>query len=161
LELGFDRVATGPVTPPIHGAAFERWLDAGYAGEMSYLERTRGERLDPARLLPGARSLVAVALVYANDTSDLPRGRPAVSGDPPALDDRPTSRAARSARGRDYHDVMRPRLETLARFIEAAAGPGIRSRAAVDTSAVLERDLAAAIGLGWIGKNTNLIRPDV
>src|SRR5262249_45755750 len=63
LELGFDRVATGPVTPPIHGAAFARWLDAGYAGEMSYLERTRAERLDPARLLPGARSVVAVALV--------------------------------------------------------------------------------------------------
>jgi epoxyqueuosine reductase len=66
---------------------------------------------------------------------------------------------ARYARGQDYHEVMRPRLEALARFIDLTAGSGTRSRAAVDTSAVLERDLAARAGLGWIGKNTNLLSP--
>jgi len=64
---------------------------------------------------------------------------------------------ARYARGRDYHDVMRPRLVELGEYIARAGGADVRCRAAVDTSAVLERDLAARAGLGWIGKNTNLL----
>ena len=145
-ELGFDRVAVGPATPPEHAAAFEQWLDAGQAGTMEYLARTRAERVDPGRLLPGARSVVAVALNY----------NPAPGS---ATDDwRPV---ARYARGRDYHDVIRPRLRALAAFIDAAGGAGIRSRVAVDTSAVLERDLAARAGLGWTGKNTNLLSPEL
>jgi epoxyqueuosine reductase len=146
LELGFDRVAIGPAGPPEHGAALEAWLDAGYAGTMSYLERSRAERLDPARLLPGCRSVVAVALSYnpvaeENDDTWTP--------------------VSRYARGRDYHDVIRPRLVALGEFIRAAAGASVTSRAAVDSSAVLERDLAARAGLGWIGKNTNLLTPSL
>jgi epoxyqueuosine reductase len=144
LELGFDAVGVGPATPPPHAAEFERWLDAGYAGTMHYLVRTRAERLDPARLLSSARSAVAVALNY---------------GPSPDSSDETWRPVARYARGRDYHDLMRPRLRELADFIDGAAGPGTRSRAAVDTSAVLERDLAARAGLGWIGKNTNLLMP--
>src|SRR3989442_5995717 len=109
------------------------------------MERARGRRLDPSRLLPGARSVIAVAMLYA------PAERAAAT----------QGKIARYAGGRDYHDVIRPRLNTLARFIEGAAGGEARSRAAVDTNAVLERDLAAAAGLGWIGKNTNLIDPDL
>lgn len=143
-RLGFDAVAIGPATPPPHGAAFEQWLDDGCAGSMEYLERTRADRLDPARLLPGARAVVAVAASYH-------------AGEPT-----PASgmRVARYAGGADYHDVLRPRLSALARFIESA-GDGARSRAAIDTSAVLERDLAARAGLGWIGKNTNLLTPSL
>ncbi len=145
LDLGFDRVAVGPATPPPNGEAFGRWLDAGYAGSMGYLARTRAERADPRRLLPGARSVVAVALSYA----------PAA----PAPEDwRPV---ACYAWGRDYHDVMRPKLAALAGSIDETAGPGVRSRAAVDTSAVLERDLAARAGLGWTGKNTNVLSPEL
>jgi epoxyqueuosine reductase len=143
-ELGFDRAAVGPAAPPAHGDAFERWLDAGYAGEMDYLERGRADRLDPRRLLPEARSVVALALLYARD-DDGPDWAP----------------VAGYARGRDYHDVIRPRLRRLVDFIAQATGPDVRSRAAVDTSAVLERDLAAAAGLGWIGKNTNLLSPEL
>ena len=62
LELGFDHVAIGAAGPPPHRAAFERWLDAGYAGHMSYLGRGREARLDPVPLLPGWRFVVAVAL---------------------------------------------------------------------------------------------------
>lgn len=142
LEIGFDRVAIGPASPPEHGPAFERWLAAGYAGTMAYLARGQAERLDPARLLPGARSVVAVALSYAREDGD--------EGWAPV---------ARYARGRDYHDVMRPRLEALGDFIRETTGGEARCRAAVDTSAVLERDLAARAGLGWIGKNTNLLTP--
>ena len=118
--LGFDRVAIGPAEPPEHGAALEAWLDAGYAGTMSYLDRGRADRLDPARLLPGCRSVVAVAMSYNSGAS---------------LDDdwRPVSRYAR---GHDYHDVIRPRLVDLAAFIGSAAGAEVASRAAVDSSAV-------------------------
>ncbi len=144
LELGFDRVAIGPAKPPEHGEAFERWLEGGYAGTMGYLARGRADRLDPARLLPGCRSVVAVALSYAREDGD-PSWAP----------------VARYARGRDYHDVMRPRLEALGGFILDATGGDARCRAAVDMSAVLERDLAARAGLGWIGKNTMLLHPEL
>jgi epoxyqueuosine reductase len=138
LELGFDRVAIGPAAPP-HAAAFERWLDAGLAGTMDYLAKTRAERMDPSRLLPGCRSVIAVALNYAR--ADEPEWRG----------------VARYARSADYHDTMRPRLHALRDYVSAATGA--QSRASLDTSAVLERDLAAAAGLGWIGKNTNLLAP--
>jgi epoxyqueuosine reductase len=142
-RLGFDSAAIGPATPPLHAAAFEEWLDDGSAGSMDYLARTRAERVDPSRLLPGVRAAVALALSYNT---------------PAATDG---MRVARYAAGADYHDVIRPRLQALARFIESAAGAGTRSRAAVDTSAVLERDLAARAGLGWFGKNTNLLHPSL
>lgn len=142
LALGFDRVAVGGAGAPEHGAAFERWLDAGYAGDMHYLAKGRRPRLDPGTLLPGWRSVIAVALNYA-----------------PREDDPAWHGVARYARGRDYHRVIRPRLHALKDLLSSAGGPDVRSRASVDTSAVLERDLAARAGLGWIGKNTNLIAP--
>jgi len=142
LELGFDRVAVGGAGPPRHGAAFERWLDAGYGGQMAYLSRGRAARLDPERLLPGWRSVVAVALNHA-----------------PRRDDPAWRGVARYARGRDYHRVIRPRLHALKDVLRTAGGADVRSRASVDTSAVLERSLAASAGLGWTGKNTNLIAP--
>jgi epoxyqueuosine reductase len=142
LEVGFDRVAIAPAGRAPHAERFEAWLDAGYAGDMDYLARTRRERADPEALLPGCRAVVTVALAYG------PR------------EDEPSWRAvSRYARGRDYHDLMRPRLRALVDWLGEAGGSAVASRAAVDTSAVLERDLAARAGLGWIGKNTNLIAP--
>jgi epoxyqueuosine reductase len=140
LEAGFDRVAVGPAGPAEHAGRFDDWLDAGYAGGMDYLARTRAERKDPARLLPGCRSVIALALAYG-----------------PREDDASWSAVSRYARGADYHGLMRPRLAAVVDVLREAGGPGVASRAAVDTSAVLERDLAARAGLGWIGKNTNLI----
>ena len=142
-ELGFDRVAIGPADPPDHAAAFERWLDAGHAGTMSYLERGRDKRIDPARVLPGARSLVACALGYRQGNG---------ADGPPGV--------ARYAWGEDYHAVIEPRLRVLADLI-ASLVPGAVSRAYVDTGPLLERDLAARAGLGWIGKNTMLLHPDL
>ena len=140
-ELSFDLVAVGPADPPEHGPALRRWLEAGHAGTMGYLERRLEERLDPARVLPGARSTLCVALNY-------------YQGEPPDPSWRPV---ARYAWGRDYHDVIGPRLERLAGYLAEAAGA--RSRGYVDTGPVLERDLAARAGLGWIGKNTMLLHP--
>ena len=141
LELGFDQVAIGPADPPEHGAEFERWVEAGYAGTMAYLERRIGERLEPRRVLPGAASVVCVALNYHQGEAADPSWEP----------------VARYAWGRDYHDVIAPRLERLAAHLEEAGGA--RCRAYVDTGPVLERDLAARAGLGWIGKNTMLLHP--
>ena len=144
LAEGFDRVAVGPASPPEHGDALRRWVDAGHAGTMGYMERRLAERLEPARVLPGARSVVAVALNYhRGDQERDPSWAP----------------VARYARGRDYHDVMTPRLASIEAFLAEAAGA--RSRAYVDTGPVLERDLAARAGLGWIGKNTMLLHPDL
>jgi epoxyqueuosine reductase len=141
LDLGFDLVAAGPAGPPEHGPALRRWVEAGHAGTMGYLERRLEERLDPARVLPGARSVLCVALNYF-------QGEPADASWKPV---------ARYAWGRDYHDVIGPRLERLAGHLAATAGA--RSRGYVDTGPVLERDLAARAGLGWIGKNTLLLHP--
>jgi epoxyqueuosine reductase len=141
LELGFDLVAIGPADPPEHGAALRRWVEAGHAATMGYLERRLEERLDPRRVLPGARSVLCVALNY-------------YQGEPADASWRPV---ARYAWGRDYHDVIAPRLERLAAHLAQAGGA--RSRGYVDTGPVLERDLAARAGLGWVGKNTMLLHP--
>jgi epoxyqueuosine reductase len=139
--LGFDAVAIGPADAPEHGPALERWIAAGYAGGMSYLARRLPERLDPQRVLPGAASVVSVALNYYQGEGPDPSWAP----------------VARYAWGRDYHDVMSSRLARLAAYLDEACGA--RSRGYVDTGPVLERDLAARAGLGWIGKNTMLLRP--
>jgi epoxyqueuosine reductase len=141
LDLGFDLMAVGSADPPEHGPAFQGWLEAGHAGTMGYLERRVEERLDPARVLPGARSVLCVALNYYQGEAPDPSWRP----------------VARYAWGRDYHDVIGPRLERLAAHLAEVAGA--RSRGYVDTGPVLERDLAARAGLGWIGKNTMLLHP--
>lgn len=141
MELGFDRVAIGPAGPPEHGAALTRWVENGYAGTMAYLERRLGERLEPQRVLPEAASVVCVALNYF-------QGEPAEASWQPV---------ARYAWGRDYHDVIAPRLTRLAAHLAEACGA--RSCGYVDTGPVLERDLAARAGLGWIGKNTMLLDP--
>ena len=140
-ELGFDRIAIGPAGPPDHGGEFRRWVEAGHAGTMAYLERRIEERLDPGRLLPGAASIVCVALNYYQGDAGDPSWEP----------------VARYAWGRDYHDVIAPRMERLAAHLRDASGA--RCRAYVDTGPVLERDMAARAGLGWIGKNTMLLHP--
>jgi epoxyqueuosine reductase len=144
FELGFDRVAIGPASPPDHGPAFSRWVEAGYAATMDYLGRREDERLDPARVLPGARSVVCVALNYYQGE---------------AAADLSWSPVARYAWGRDYHAVMTPRLNDLAAHLAEASGAA--SKGYVDTGPVLERDLAARAGLGWVGKNTMLLHPEL
>jgi len=141
LTLGFDLVAVGPADPPEHADSFRRWIDAGHAGTMGYLERRLPERVDPRRVLADARSVVTVALNYHQGQSE----------------DASWKAVARYAWGRDYHDVMTPPLEALARFIGEAAGA--RGKCYVDTGPLLERDLAARAGLGWVGKNTMLLNP--
>jgi epoxyqueuosine reductase len=149
-ELGFDLAGIAPVRPAVRGAEFRRWLDRGFAGGMGWMGNTRAARCDPSRVLPGAKSAVVVGLGYR------------LQDPPPELWNDPLrGRVARYAWGRDYHDVMRPMLEALADFIAAASGRPVAWKAFADSGPVMERDLAERAGLGFPGKNTNLIHPRI
>ncbi len=149
-QLGFDRVGVTPADPPPRDlAAYRAWLDRGDHAGMGYMARPdRVERrADPTVILPGARSVVAVAVNYALE--------------PPASeDDILRGRISRYAWGDDYHDWILPRLERLGEWIVAETGAE-RYRAYVDTGPVLERAFAARAGLGFVGKNTCLITPQL
>ncbi|MDQ2891031.1 MAG: tRNA epoxyqueuosine(34) reductase QueG [Gemmatimonadota bacterium] len=138
-ELGFDLVGIATLGPAESGPEFDAWLAAGYAGDMQYLERGAAKRRDTRLPYEGARSAVVVAMNYGGM--------------------QPAGPVARYARGDDYHDVMVDRLNELHRWIEAMVGSAIRGKPYVDTGPILERDLARRAGIGWIGKNTNLINP--
>lgn len=146
LALGFDRAGVAPAEPGPHAAFLREWLARGYDGEMAWIGRRAEERMDPRAVLPGARSVIAVALVYDPAT-------PAPHGPVPA------GRVARYAGGEDYHEVMWERLRALEAGLSALASAPIVTRSYCDTGPVQEREFAARAGLGWIGKNTCLIHP--
>jgi epoxyqueuosine reductase len=143
--LGFERVGFAPaIEPPNSRARLEAWLDRGHHASMGWMARDPIRRVDPELILQGARSVIAVALVY-----DMDEPVPAAPGLP---------RIARYARGDDYHEVIGAKLHRLAEQIQEAA-PGARIRVACDTSPVLEKAFGESAGLGWIGKNTCLLHP--
>jgi epoxyqueuosine reductase len=141
-EIGFDLCGIAAAGRPPKLARFADWIESGQAGEMTYLDRSAGERLDPARVLPGVRSIVSVAVVYNTDA-------------PPA------TAVSRYAWGRDYHDVLGERLTQLLQWMADTAGPGFEAFSCVDAGPVQERVFAEQAGLGWIGKNTCLINPSL
>ena len=146
IELGLGAVGIASVAPPQHAAVLYDWLKRGFAGEMGWMGRTSEARADPGRRFPWARAVVVAAVPYLPYRDD----RHAQAG--------LVRHVARYAAGRDYHRVLGDRLSALALFIEAEA-PGARTRAYTDTGPLMERELAARAGLGWLGKNTNLIGP--
>ncbi len=139
-ELGFDLCGVAPAAPITDGS-LEAWIARGDAAGMTYMTERVAERLDPGRVVRGARSVVALALSYH---------RPQDEGDP-AL-----ARVARYARGRDYHLFVRQRVRKLRRRLLELC-PGARVQPTVDTSPVMEKVCAQRAGLGWIGKNTCLV----
>ena len=149
-ELGFVRLAVVPIDAPRRQAMYERWLEAGHAGEMAYLAAPEhvAQRADLRTLLATARSLVVVALAY---------GRV----DPIPPDALLRGKIARYARGEDYHLVMRDRLVLLADRLAAALGRPVASRPCVDSAPVHEREWAERGGLGFIAKNTMMIAPGI
>ncbi len=150
LALGFDAVGMGPIDVEADGERLRRWVAEGCAGEMGYLVRSVGRRADPAAVVPGVRSVVAVAL--SHDPGRTPGREPAAAGPPRGF-------IARYARGRDYHRVLEGRLRVLADAIRRAGGPGTLARWTVDHGPFLDRALARSAGLGFFGKSTSLIRP--
>jgi epoxyqueuosine reductase len=143
LAAGFHRAGVARAEP-LDPAPLRRVLDHGWEADMAWLRTQAPQRLDPALLLPGARSVVALALGYAT----------AWDGEPAH------ARVARYARGRDYHGVMRGKLRALlARLRERA--PALRTFASSDIAPVMERAWAERAGVGWIGKNGCLITTDL
>ena len=143
-EAGFDRAGIASLEPIERGGVFARWLRRGEHAGMGYLERRVEERLEPARLLEGARSVLCVALRYW----------PLAGEEEPEGDLWP--RVARYARGTDYHALMETRLDAVVARARATF-PGVGTRRYVDTGPVLERELAARAGIGVFGKNTCLL----
>jgi epoxyqueuosine reductase len=144
LELGFDAAGVTDLSPTPHGDVLKRWLEQGMAAGMSYMHRQVGRRLDPATIEPQAIRAVVVTKHYLT-----PDHRPAPG----------RGRVAKYARGRDYHDALRPPLRALADYLVTLGPPGTVARSYVDSGPVPERELAQRAGLGWIGKNTMLIDP--
>jgi epoxyqueuosine reductase len=144
-ELGFDIVGiTTPHSIPLAAERLRQFLAEGAYGDMEWMQTTAQRRGDPRALWPQARSIIMLGLSYARD------------GDPLAVVQR-RDRGAISvyAQSADYHDVIKPRLKVLARWLTAQAGGEVK--VFVDTAAIMEKPLAAAAGLGWQGKHTNLV----
>lgn len=159
-ELGFDRVGIAPAKPTPHASYYRDWLAQGYAGSMSYLTRNVPMREDVSNILPGAKSVICTAIRYRIPDSRKSEPRAQASGVMCQLekaDRQPLGRIAMYARGEDYHVVLRERLESLIGRMHAEIPDTFDARAFVDTGPILERELAAVAGLGWIGKNTLLM----
>lgn len=148
--LGFDLCGVAPADVPPALAFFEEWLDRGHAGEMHYLARSAAKRADVRRVLPSAQSVIALATVYNTD-------RPYSI----EIADPRVARVSRYAWGDDYHDVIGGRQAALLAWMREASAEPFEARSYVDTGPVHERAFAEKAGLGWIGKNTCLINPDL
>jgi epoxyqueuosine reductase len=145
LELGFDICRIAPAIAP-SGASdgLSRWLELGNHGDMAWMETTRDRRSDPRALWANARTCVMLAMNYGPSSDPLESTR------------RPDIAAISVyARHRDYHDVIKGRLKQLGGWLVANAGGNVK--VFVDTAPVMEKPLAAAAGVGWQGKHTNLV----
>ncbi len=143
--LGFDLVGISRVGEPAHGGSFAEWLRRGYHGEMGYMARTATQRAHPGEFLPWAPSVVSVALSYST-----PYRRPPESAGIRGW-------ISRYAWGEDYHDLMQAKLEKLLAFVREVAGIEVQGRVFVDAGPALDREVGARAGIGWYGKNTNLL----
>ena len=143
-EAGFDLAGVSRAElPAFHAEALGRWVEQGRAGVMDYMKRDPARRADPRKVLASARSVIALAVNYHHPEDPKPAS--------------PTGKVAQYAYGADYHDVLDKKLAKLAAFVREAGGPGTEARTYVDTGPVLEKAFAREAGLGFFGKNTNVI----
>jgi epoxyqueuosine reductase len=165
-ELGFDLCRFARADAPEHATQFREWLDRGQGGELSYLARSAEKRCDPQQVLPEAKTVIVLAFNYfqgepvraAVSAADSvaagvsPANPPKIAADTAA----PTSagRIARYAWGDDYHQLIEKKLAVLDDFLRRYGGT---QKCYVDTGPMLERDHAAAAGVGWHGKSTMLL----
>jgi epoxyqueuosine reductase len=147
-ELGFDLVGIAPAGVSAYRDYFRQWLDDGQAGTMEYLAKRFDERTDPRTYLPNAASVICVGINYHVDLGN------------EAGQKQDRGRVARYALGDDYHELVKSRLHALADWIRQEV-PGAQTRACVDTAPVMEKELAARAGVGWMGKNTCIINPQI
>jgi epoxyqueuosine reductase len=152
-DLGFDLCGIAPADDFPELSFLNDWLARGYAGTMAWMARNADRRADVRSVVPGARSVIVTGTIYNTDrpySSDLPAD---------------VARISRYAWGDDYHTVLKRRLDALLAWIRGGLAPGeverFDARAYVDTGPVQERVYAQYAGLGWIGKNTCLINPEL
>jgi epoxyqueuosine reductase len=145
-KLGFEVVGVASIEAlKLDDEAFKQWREAGFAAEMNYLKRRPELHAHPKTLVPEALSIITLAINYYVQA-------------PVFQHENRFGRVARYAWGLDYHDVVKARLLTLASQIERLAGRKIQARCFVDAVPLLERAVAASAGLGFFGKNTNLLQ---
>jgi len=150
FALGFNMVGVIPARPARRLTAYLRWIEREQQGEMGYMARPDrvARRQDLNVILPEVQSIVCVGLDYYTPPIPL-----AIAQDPSR------GRISNYAWAADYHDVMTPRLQELAQWLQGQHSGKVQSRVYVDTGAILERDHAETAGLGFTGKNTMLIGP--
>ena len=141
INLGFNYCGIAKAVQLDEDAArLQNWLDQGMHGKMSYMENYFDLRIDPRKLVPGAKSVITLLLNYFPDTQQIPEA-PAIS---------------KYAYGKDYHEVIRGKLNTFLQIIQSQIGE-VHGRGFADSAPVLEKSWAQKSGLGWIAKNGNLI----
>ena len=146
-ELGFQQMGVTDIDLERHEALLNQWLEDGFHGEMGYMEKHGTMRSRPPELHPGTRRVISVRMDYLPETTT----------EVEALLQQPDKGViSRYALGRDYHKLMRKRLQSLAHKIEQHIGD-FGYRVFVDSAPVMEKALAEKAGLGWIGKHTNVI----
>ena len=146
-ELGFDAIGVADTDLAQTESRLQEWLESGRHGTMAWMERHGSKRTRPGELVPGTRRVISARMDYL----------PPEGADPEAvLGDGQRGYISRYALGRDYHKLMRRRLQKLASRIESEIGP-FGYRVFVDSAPVMEKPLAAKAGLGWQGKHTNLL----
>jgi epoxyqueuosine reductase len=149
-ELGFELCGVAPAEAFPELNYFREWIARGYAGTMGYLPRTAARRADVRNVMPSARSVIVTGALYN-------AGQPYST----ERDDPARGEVARYAWSRDYHDVLGTRLEALVAWMKEQHPGPFDARAYVDTGPVQERVYAQYAGLGWIGKNTCVINPEL
>jgi len=146
-EIGFEVAGIASVEPlQRDDAAFHKWCEAGYAAGMDYMTRRPELHAHPRALVSRARSLITLAIDHYAEAPEFQH-------------EARYGRVARYAWGLDYHDIVKPRLHALVSRIEELVGREIHAQCFVDAVPLLERAVAARAGLGFFGKNTNLIQP--
>jgi epoxyqueuosine reductase len=163
VELGFDKIGVVRAEALVEERArLEEWLRRGYHGEMPYLARDPEQRSDPRRIFPEAKSVVVVALNYytphQHDVST--GGSDRVNHTGLAAGSRATGKVSRYAWGDDYHDVAGDKLRELLLWIKQT-NPNANGKVCVDIQPMMDKAWAVRAGLGWMGKHTNLITPEL
>ena len=148
-EIGFDLCGIARADDYPELAFLPEWLGRGYAATMEWMHRSAAKRADVRHVVSGARSVIVTGTLYNTD-------RPYSSDMAPDI-----ARISRYAWGDDYHDVLKGRLEDLVAWMRTASPDPFDARSYVDTGPVQERVYAQYAGLGWIGKNTCLINPEL
>jgi len=143
-ETGFDLVGISKAElPGLHADSVERWIEKGFAGSMDYMVRDGKRRAYPKEVLPGAESVISLVINYFHPEDP----KPSVSA----------GKVAKYAYGTDYHKIIEKKLKLLTQLIREAGGPGTQVKGYVDTGPILEKAFAKESGLGFFGKNTNII----